>query len=101
MRGLSISSGLMYWGLASFLGLNWEKATDSRDPGRDLAQRLRLASAKAADYEFIHVHTKAPDAAGHSKDPRNKVAAIESLDRGLGSVIDALLDKHAVPGRRP
>lgn len=91
MKGLSISSGLMYWGLASFIGMDWEKVSDTQDPGRDLAERLRLARNRAAEYQFIHVHSKAPDVAGHSKDPRNKVAAIESLDRGLGRVIEKLL----------
>jgi hypothetical protein len=84
MQGLSISSGLMYWGLASFIDMDWEKVSDSTDPGHDLAERLLLGRRRAADYEFIHVHSKAPDVAGHSKDPFNKVAAIESLaDVGL------------------
>jgi len=91
MQGLSISSGLMYWGLASFVGMDWQKVPDSPDPGHDLAERLRLAKSRAEDYEFIHVHSKAPDVAGHSKNPSNKVAAIESLDRGLGKVIEELL----------
>lgn len=96
MQGLSISSGLMYWGLASFIGMDWEKVPDSPDPGHDLAERLLLARRRAADYEFIHVHSKAPDVAGHSKDPFNKVAAIESLDRGLGKVIEELLADEIV-----
>ncbi|RJX33687.1 MAG: 2,3-bisphosphoglycerate-independent phosphoglycerate mutase [Desulfurivibrio sp.] len=96
LQGLSISSGLMYWGLAAFIGMDWQQVTDSADPGRDLAQRLRLARGQAAAYEFIHVHSKAPDVAGHSKDPFNKVAAIESLDRGLGRVIEELLDDEIV-----
>jgi 2,3-bisphosphoglycerate-independent phosphoglycerate mutase len=96
MKGLSISSGLMYWGLASFIGMDREKVPDSSDPGHDLAERLRLARSRAADYEFIHVHSKAPDVAGHSKDPSNKVAAIEALDRGLGRVIEELLDDDIV-----
>lgn len=74
----------MYWGLVSFVGMDWQKVPDSPDPGHDLAERLRLAKSRAEDYEFIHVHSKAPDVAGHSKDPSNKVAAIESLDPGSG-----------------
>jgi hypothetical protein len=30
MQGVSISSGLMYWGLASFIDMDWEKVSDSR-----------------------------------------------------------------------
>ncbi|MCI5209565.1 MAG: phosphoglycerate mutase, partial [Candidatus Electrothrix sp. ATG2] len=92
IQGVSLASGLMYWGLARYLGMRVEKMTDSDDPGRDLAERLRHAASLARKYEFIHVHTKAPDAAAHTKDPRKKVAAIESLDRGIGTVMRELLD---------
>jgi len=90
LKGLSIASGLVYWGLARFLGLDVRQVKDSGEVGRDLAERLRQALA-IADAEFIHVHTKAPDAAAHTKEPLAKVAAIEALDRGLASVADELL----------
>ncbi len=48
-------------------------------------------------YDFIHVHTKAPDVAAHTKNPYAKIAAIEALDRGLGKIIDSLLnDKESL-----
>lgn len=94
VAGLSISSGLMYWGLAHYLGLEVAKVVDTPDPGADLAQRLNMA--RRANHDFVHVHTKAPDAAAHTKDPRTKVAAIEALDQGLASVVDALLDDQTI-----
>ncbi|MDA3970903.1 MAG: alkaline phosphatase family protein [Desulfobulbaceae bacterium] len=94
LKGLSISSGLMYWGLAEFLGLEVTKVRDSGNPGVDLAQRLQLALT--SDYDFIHVHTKAPDEAAHTKNPLNKMAAIESLDQGLGRVMNDLLDEETM-----
>ncbi len=96
MQGASLSSGLMYWGLASYLGMRVEKMTDTDDPGRDLAERLAHAASLGKGYEFIHVHTKAPDAAAHTKDPSRKVAAIESLDRGIGAMMAELLDGRTV-----
>ncbi len=96
LKGVSLSSGLMYWGLAFFLGMDKVEVADGKDPGKDLADRLRRALELRHDYDFIHVHTKAPDAAAHSKNPLNKVDAIESLDRGLGQVIDRLLDDEIV-----
>lgn len=90
----SIASGLMYWGLASFLGMDALKVKDTADPGNDLVERLVLAKELSGKYDFIHVHTKAPDAAAHSKDPHNKVKAIESLDRGLGLMMDRLVDEE-------
>lgn len=96
LHGLSISSGLVYWGLAAFLGMETVKVADGQDPGEDLADRLKAAMARSAECQFIHVHTKAPDVAGHSKDPRNKVAAIEALDRGIGAVLPELLADEEV-----
>ncbi len=96
LKGMSISSGLMYWGLSSFLGMDTVKVKDSSDAGHDLAERIRLALKYSADYQFIHVHTKTPDVAGHSKDPRNKVAVVEALDRGIGMVYDELLNDEVV-----
>ncbi len=96
LRGVSISSGLVYLGMASFLGLDTIRITDIPDPGRELAERLKLACDKAKLYDFVHVHTKAPDIAGHSKDPRNKVKALESLDQGLGKVLDSLIDDDII-----
>lgn len=96
LKGLSIASSLMYWGLSSFLGMDSVKVKDSKDPGEDLAQRLRMAVQRSKEYQFIHVHTKAPDAAAHSKSPENKVAAIESLDRGLGRVMQEIIDDELI-----
>lgn len=92
LKSTSISSGIMYWGLSAFLGMDTVKVKDSDNPGRDLAERLRLALRMSSDYEFVHIHTKVPDVAAHSKNPSNKVAAIESLDQGLGTVMDELLN---------
>ncbi len=96
LQGLSISSGMMFWGLAAFLGLETCKVRDSDEPGADLAGRLDQAFSLAGDYEFIHVHTKAPDIAAHSKDPRRKVEVIEALDRGLAAAVDRAGDEKTV-----
>lgn len=109
MRGLSISSGLVYWGLGKFLGMDIAKVKDSKACGDDLAERIQLAVGKKQNYEFIHVHTKAPDAAGHSKDPQNKVATIEALDQGLKAVLKHIDDEtlfmitadHSTPSAGP
>ncbi len=89
---MSISSGLIYWGLCNFLGMEVLKAHDSIDPGKDLADRIDLALSHLRGFDFVHVHTKAPDSAAHTKNPYLKRAVIESLDRGLGSVLNTLLD---------
>ena len=96
LRAASVSSGLMYWGLGRFLGMDVQKVTDGDDPGEDLFSRLQWALKQGDNYEFIHVHTKTPDAAAHTKDPVNKVKAIESLDRGVGKIMEKLLDDETI-----
>ncbi|WP_319524965.1 alkaline phosphatase family protein [uncultured Desulfosarcina sp.] len=91
LRGLSISSGLIYHGLAAYLKMDVRKATDSDDPGHDLAERLEMAMASLADYDFIHVHTKMPDVAGHTKNPLFKKQVIEALDEGIQKVLERLI----------
>ncbi|CCH50451.1 alkaline phosphatase family protein [Pseudodesulfovibrio piezophilus] len=94
--GLSMASGFMYKGLASYLGMDFKQVRDTRDPGRDIAERLKIAADNVDNYNFIHVHTKAPDRAGHTKNPKSKVKVIEALDRGIAEGIDVLLKNEEV-----
>lgn len=92
LRGVSIADGLIYHGLASYMGLDTIRVKDTGDPGADLAQRLELARDSLGGYSFVHVHTKSPDEAAHAKNPRYKKEVIESLDAGLGKVLPRLLE---------
>jgi 2,3-bisphosphoglycerate-independent phosphoglycerate mutase len=96
MRGLSIASGIVYQGLSAFIGMDFRKVSDTKDPGKDMAQRLSMACKALDDYDFIHIHTKAPDEAAHTKDPLAKKKAIESLDSGIGRAVDPLMDNPEV-----
>lgn len=96
LNGLSVASGFMYKGMAEYLGMDFQLIKDTRDPGRDLAARLAVAHDSLETHNFIHIHTKAPDKAGHTKNPRAKVKAIESLDRGLAESIDPLLNNDDI-----
>ena len=42
LRGLSISSGAIYWGLAEVLGMDCLRVADTGDPSGDLLERLRM-----------------------------------------------------------
>jgi 2,3-bisphosphoglycerate-independent phosphoglycerate mutase len=90
LRGLSLASGIVYHGLAAYLGMAARRVEDTDRPGDDLAGRLKAAMAFLPEYDFIHVHTKAPDEAAHAKDPAAKCRVIEALDRGIGAVLDDL-----------
>ncbi|MDY6990453.1 MAG: alkaline phosphatase family protein [Thermodesulfobacteriota bacterium] len=89
MAGMFIASGAIYEGLAHELGLTFIRAKDTDKPGEDLRERIALALADHA-HDFIHVHTKVPDEAAHTGDPKRKEAAISSLDRGLDGLVQAV-----------
>jgi 2,3-bisphosphoglycerate-independent phosphoglycerate mutase len=88
MQGLLIASGAVYGGLAHELGMDFERVADTSDPGKDLAERLRLALDDGHD--FVHVHTKVPDEAAHTGDPKRKKEAFRMLDVGLGQLVDVV-----------
>jgi 2,3-bisphosphoglycerate-independent phosphoglycerate mutase len=92
LRALSMASGMMYWGLGRYIGLDIKKVTDTENPGNDLAERIQMAYEYLNEYDFIHVHTKTPDEAAHMKNPLAKKSVIESLDQGIGKVIQPLLE---------
>ena len=96
LRALSLASGFVYKGLSTYLGMDFISVPDTGDPGRDIAGRISRAYNALADYDFIHVHTKAPDEAAHSKDPAAKKAVIETLDRGIARAIDPLTENRDV-----
>jgi 2,3-bisphosphoglycerate-independent phosphoglycerate mutase len=111
LKGMSMASGLVYQGLSRFLGLDFMRVSDSSDTGKDLAQRIKEAHRALADYDMIHVHTKVPDEAGHTKDPKRKRAVIEALDAGMLQSIQPVLEDpevlvvvtadHATPSAGP
>lgn len=92
LRGLSLASAPIYWGLCTYLGMDVRKVADTADPGRDLAERLRLACDALPTHDFVHVHTKAADQAAHRKDPGAKREVIEVLGRGIGEAVEPLAE---------
>lgn len=89
MKGMLVASQSLYQGLAHELRLTFVRAKDTDKPDEDLRERIRLALTDDA-HDFIHVHTKVPDEAAHTGDPRRKKSAIATLDRGFGEVVEAV-----------
>jgi 2,3-bisphosphoglycerate-independent phosphoglycerate mutase len=90
-------------GLGSALGLDPVDAPESDDPVADLRARVELARERLdAGDTFVFCHQKTTDAAGHTKDPRIKLATIERLDAALGDLptdraIVCVTGDHATP----
>ncbi len=96
IRGLSVSSGVVYSGIGAYLGLNVIKGLEHDHPGEEIKARINTAGKHLNMFDFIHVHTKVPDEAGHMKDPLLKKQAIELLDKGLADSLPALMDDRDV-----
>jgi len=90
LRSLSLSSGPVYRGLCSLLAIENRTAEETDNPEEDLRECLKLAR-EARGYDFVHVHTKAPDEAAHTKDPDHKKTVIESLDKALAYALEEII----------
>lgn len=108
--GAMVTSSALYRGFARLLGMREvDIAPEAGDAALGLSARVNAARHLLAEPQrpdFIHVHTKAPDEAGHTKDPNAKVSAIEACDAAIASLMDlvdrgelvlAVTGDHATP----
>jgi 2,3-bisphosphoglycerate-independent phosphoglycerate mutase len=84
MRGAIVASSRLYRGFAVLLGLEFRHVPPSSDPAAEMRQKLAQALTLVRQgFQFVHLHTKAADEAGHSHRPDYKKEVIERLDQGL------------------
>ena len=112
LRAASIENSPLYVGIARVCGMTPVATPRVADTTADFRQKLRTAdSLFAQGYEFVHVHSKAPDVAAHHKDPLGKIQALEALDAALGPVVERMTNHadllvvvtgdHATPSSGP
>ena len=94
LKGASVSSGAVYSGLCRYLGLDVLEAPESVDPGLEISTRIEKAADLIDKYDFVHIHSKAPDEAAHKKDPFLKKQVIQELDLGLARSLPGLLQRE-------
>jgi 2,3-bisphosphoglycerate-independent phosphoglycerate mutase len=103
LRGTFVGESAFLRGLARWIGLESIEEPEGDDAPSDLRRRLaRVEERLAAGDDFVFVHLKATDQAGHTKDPAVKRATIEALDAELDSLptdraIVAVTGDHATP----
>ena len=103
VRGAMVSTSPFYRGLGKLLEMDIvEAARGENSLAESLRSAIELVSTGA---QFVHVHTKATDEAGHSKDPFKKKAAVEWCDAQLAALLEppfsnwvvAVTGDHATP----
>ncbi len=105
LPGGAVTSSGLYRGLAALLGLARRDLPTGEDLSREMAVRVGAAGELLEHgCAFVHVHTKAPDEAGHSKQPYAKRDVLEQIDAGLAGLLDlagravvAVTGDHATP----
>lgn len=105
IAGAAVTDAGFYRGLAEYLGMRCVHLPPAADAAADLASRLDRAQELIADgARFVHVHTKATDEAGHTKNPFAKRDVLQALDPGLDALhalartaIVAVTGDHATP----
>jgi 2,3-bisphosphoglycerate-independent phosphoglycerate mutase len=105
LPGGAVTSSALYRGLAVLLGLQRRDLPAGDDLTAETGARVTAAGELLDDGSaFVHVHTKAPDEAGHSKAPYAKREVLEQLDAGLegllqlaGRAVVAVTGDHATP----
>ena len=105
VAGATVTSSGLYRGFANALGLSRVDVPSGNDLTGEMAARV-AAGAGLLDggAAFVHVHTKATDEAGHTKQPFAKRDALEAIDAGLAPLLDlagravvAVTGDHATP----
>ncbi len=106
LEGALLGASPFLTGLAMTIGLTPIELPESADPGADLHERLERAALLLEDgATFVFSHQKATDEAGHTKDIRARVSAIESIDAAIGrlaeppfsDVVVCVTGDHATP----
>jgi 2,3-bisphosphoglycerate-independent phosphoglycerate mutase len=92
LRPMMIASSAVYAGLAHELGFDFVRAKDTKGPGADMKERIRLA-LDDPDHDFFHVHTKMTDEISHHGNALQKKEVIENLDSGMCELADAVFKR--------
>lgn len=87
MKGKLYAGSKLLKGLAEYVDIDFEMEKDFENG---------IKKALKSDYDFICVHSKAPDEAAHTKNPMEKVKVLEELDLTLASLLNVDLDQWLV-----
>ena len=91
IKGAVIAAGALYIGIGRLLGLEFhraEGATGGLDT--DIRSKIALALEELRTKDFVFVHIKGTDTAGHDRNARAKIEFLERIDEALGALVEGL-----------
>ena len=105
LTAAAVTSSALYRGLAEVLGMTQiHIPSDLENVQADFEARIQAGIELSKTHSFVHIHTKATDEAGHTKQPMLKRDVIESLDRACHGLINlaetatiVITGDHATP----
>ena len=103
LRGTFVAESAFLRGLARAIGLRAVEAKETDNAAADLRARVELVRERLDVGDmFVFVHQKSADAAGHTKDPRQKQVMLETMDSALTGLptdraIVCVTGDHATP----
>ncbi|ABR55017.1 phosphonopyruvate decarboxylase-related protein [Methanococcus vannielii SB] len=78
IKGAVIAKSSVFKGLSKLIGMDYFEEGNFKD--------AFLKGIELKNYDFIHIHTKEPDEAAHTKNPISKVNTLEKIDLDLEKI---------------
>ncbi len=99
LNGVCVAGGALYKGAARYVGMDVPDVPGATGTtATDLGAKAAAVKKWVADHDFVFVHVKGTDAAGHDGNTDLKRSMIERIDRELVSEIVTLFDIIVVTG---
>lgn len=91
IHGTVIAAGALYIGVGVLVGLEYKRA-EGATGGLDsnLLNKVKLAVKELAEKDFVFVHMKGADAAGHDHNAPAKISFIEKIDEAIKYLLENL-----------
>jgi 2,3-bisphosphoglycerate-independent phosphoglycerate mutase len=91
IQGSVIAGGALYIGIGILAGLEFKKAEGATGKlDSNLLNKVKLAVREIQSKDFVFVHMKGTDSAGHDHDAQAKIACIEKIDDAIGYLLKNL-----------
>ncbi|MEM3592655.1 MAG: hypothetical protein QXW67_02080 [Candidatus Micrarchaeia archaeon] len=104
MKAACVAGGALYKGVAKYIGMDIINVpTATADYNTDLEGKINTVINELEKYDFVFLHIKATDIAGHDGDWKMKVKMIEKIDKALKPItklndtVVVLTGDHSTP----